>query len=43
LTFADGSTYTGQFKNNEISGMGKYVWPDGKMYEGYWEKNKMHG
>ena len=23
--------------------MGKYVWPDGKMYEGYWEKNKMHG
>ena len=23
--------------------MGKYIWPDGKMYEGQWEKNKMHG
>jgi len=34
LTFADGSTYTGSFRNNEISGIGKYIWPDGKIYEG---------
>lgn len=28
---------------NEISGKGRYVWPDGKTFEGQWEKNKMHG
>jgi len=28
---------------NEISGHGRYVWPDGKTYDGEWDKNKMDG
>jgi len=28
LQFADSSFYEGQFKDNEIEGIGKYVWPD---------------
>jgi hypothetical protein len=28
---------------NEINGTGKYLWADGKTYEGEWIKNKMHG
>jgi hypothetical protein len=28
---------------NEISGEGKYIWPDNKEYVGEWLKNKMHG
>ena len=34
LTFADGSYYEGEFKQNEICGYGKYYWPDGKQYDG---------
>jgi hypothetical protein len=30
LTFADGSYYEGEFKQNEICGYGNYYWPDGK-------------
>ena len=28
---------------NEITGTGKYIWIDGKQYDGEWMKNKMHG
>jgi len=28
---------------NEISGKGRYFWPDGKTYDGEWARNKMHG
>ena len=34
LQFTDGSIYEGEYVNNEISGNGKYLWPDGKQYEG---------
>ena len=30
LTFADGSFYQGELRQNEICGMGRYYWPDGK-------------
>ena len=23
--------------------MGKYTWSDGKIYDGQWEENEMHG
>ena len=26
-----------------MSGIGKYTWPDGKIYEGNWENNKTRG
>lgn len=29
--------------NNEIQGLGNYIWPDGRIYVGEWIKNKMHG
>jgi len=32
--FADGSKYTGEFLDNEISGFGDYYWSDGKIYKG---------
>ena len=34
LHFADGSRYEGEFLDNEISGVGKYFWYDGKIYSG---------
>lgn len=35
----DGSTYKGDFKNNNIEGKGTYKWADGKMFVGEWEGN----
>ena len=26
-----------------MPGFGKYIWPDGKTYEGEWQLNKMRG
>ena len=26
-----------------MSGFGRYMWPDGKIYEGNWKMNKMRG
>jgi len=28
---------------NEISGVGLYLWSDGKRFNGDWMNNKMHG
>ena len=25
------------------NGLGKYVWPDGRSYVGFWERGKQHG
>ncbi len=41
LKFADGSVFDGEFVNNEISGVGTYMWSDGKVYKGEWFNNKM--
>mgnify|MGYP001564455772 CR=1 FL=1 len=43
LQFAEGSVYKGEFKSNEINGVGYYKWNDGKVYEGQWALNKMNG
>lgn len=29
--------------NNKIEGHGKYIWTDGRIYEGDWLDNQMHG
>jgi len=34
LTFKDGTIYTGEIKNNKISGKGKYFFPTGSTYTG---------
>ena len=41
--FRDGSTYTGQFLDNNIHGKGIYLWNNGRTYDGHWVKGKMHG
>jgi len=50
--WADGSSYEGDFNNNNIEGIGVYVWAgkfiyssiiDSRKYEGEWLNNKMNG
>lgn len=43
MEFADGSLYTGDFKENYFHGVGTHRWSNGKVYEGQWVKNEMHG
>ena len=38
-----GVTYDGEFSANEISGTGRYVWPDGSVYEGEVRGGIRHG
>lgn len=33
----------GTWLGGSYNGHGKYVWPDGRSYEGEWQDNKMHG
>ncbi len=33
----------GQWLAGVYHGQGRYVWPDGRSYEGEWQHNKMHG
>lgn len=35
--------YIGSLLHNEITGRGKYVWPDGSMYEGEVKQGQRHG
>lgn len=44
-TFKDGRIYTGDFKNNRITGKGKMVYLRGKIleYEGGFKKGKFEG
>ena len=30
--FTDGSTYEGEFYNNDINGEGRYIWTNGRVY-----------
>ena len=42
-TYADGSTYTGDFVDGLRHGQGTYTWADGGRYEGQWHEGKKHG
>jgi tetratricopeptide (TPR) repeat protein/uncharacterized alpha/beta hydrolase family protein len=41
--FADGSRYTGGFKNRLMSGFGYMTWPDGSSYKGQWVNKQIKG
>ena len=44
ITYSDGNTYKGSFKNNLRHGYGEFYWKeDGMVYEGEWRKGEMHG
>ena len=43
FAFADGSKYTGQFKNGRICGWGKYESVTGESMEGFFEDGVLHG
>ena len=34
FTWANGESYTGEFKNNQPNGQGEYSWPSGRKYTG---------
>jgi hypothetical protein len=42
-TYADGSVYEGEWRNNMKNGKGKYISVSGSVYEGEWKDDKMHG
>lgn len=42
-TWPDGSTYDGEWVQNDLQGYGSYKWADNRLYHGTWFKNQMHG
>eukprot|EP01083_Nonionella_stella_P092048 257518_1 len=38
-----GSTYTGDWLNNQMHGYGTKIWPNGNKYEGEWSMGLRHG
>lgn len=43
MTFYDGTTYVGQFKDGEMQGRGSITFPDGSRYEGEFLNGEIHG
>ncbi len=43
ITWFDGSSYSGGFKNNSLYGKGTYKLPSGIIYEGDFKNNMRHG
>ena len=43
FTWKDGSYFTGDWRENKITGNGRYIMKDGRFYEGSWNENKMNG
>jgi hypothetical protein len=39
----DGSTYTGEWRDNSFDGVGTHTWPTGAEYSGQWIKGAMQG
>jgi hypothetical protein len=39
----DGSRYTGEFKNGEMTGEGFKQWADGRVYKGKFQDGELHG
>lgn len=39
-----GARYIGEFRENQRSGVGRYIWPDGSEFNGNWNQDQMtHG
>ena len=43
VSWQDGSTYTGCFKNSKRFGLGTMTWRDGSIYTGNWNNDDMNG
>ena len=43
MTYPDGSTYSGEWKNGRRHGKGILVYPGGRKYEGEFADDEMHG
>ncbi len=43
MTYADGGTYVGQWKDGKYHGQGTYTVADGEKYVGEWKDGNMHG
>ncbi len=43
FTWDNSSTYTGEWKNNELDGYGTMLFFDGRKYVGEWKKSNWHG
>ena len=41
MTFADGSTYTGAWKDDKFNGQGTYTFPDGTERTGEWKDGEL--
>ena len=41
--WANGETYSGDYRNDERTGQGIYLWPDGSRYEGDFLSGMRHG
>jgi len=41
--FADGSRYTGQWKEDKMAGTGVMYWPNGARYQGQFQRSSQHG
>ena len=42
-TWANGNSYVGDWKNNQMEGKGKYNWISGAFYEGDWKEGLQEG
>jgi len=43
FTGRDGSSYTGEWSNDEKHGRGNYTWPDRTTFSGHWQQGAMKG
>lgn len=43
IKYKNGELYDGKGWNGKRDGKGKYIYLDGSVYEGAWEKDKRHG
>lgn len=41
--FANGETYTGEYKHGHPDGQGKYTWPNGNTFEGGFKSGLKEG
>jgi prepilin-type processing-associated H-X9-DG protein len=43
ITYADGTYYSGGFKNGKMDGNGKRYYENGDKYTGDWKEDMRHG
>jgi hypothetical protein len=42
-TWFSGKTYSGEWKEGCMEGLGEFYWPNGSLYRGHYEKDLKHG